>query len=579
MHNAERYRAPGRGARPLGLGEGGGMNDEAWEPPGPGPWMQDRAHLPASVTPLLQELYPEGFSKGFAAALAPYGVLLDTMQLAFVNGFPYTQPVPFDVPGPDGPKTPEQIGAEIGRRTGLADAAFAQRIWRDTLKHWDDEAKPRAIEKHRELAAVDLPSLDDEELRAHLHRCFDHMAKMWQQHHTFNAAALVPVGDFVLHAATWTQRDPVPIFAVYDGWSPASGVLNPEITPAVEAIRADPAAAALLTGEEPAADRLEQLRARVPAVDAYVRAVGFRIAAGFDLTNPTVIERADLVLGRLLSAVGYDADHSTARADALAAELREAVPEEERAVFDDLLAESRLVYRLRDERGLYSDSSAVGLTRLALIELGRRLFERGRIGFKYDTLDLRAAEIDAILDGSPTPTAEELAARVAARKAASKAGAPPLLGPPPPAPPPVDGLPPPLARVMSALGFVIGGVLGEAPAPAGDDRVIIGIGGSAGTYVGPARIVKNFDDLMELQDGEVLVTSATGESFNSFLHVVGAIVTDHGSFASHAAIMGREMGFPAVVGTVDGTQRIPNGALVRVDGKAGTVELVGFPED
>ena len=48
--------------------------------------------------------------------------------------------------------------------------------------------------------------------------------------------------------------------------------------------------------------------------------------------------------------------------------------------------------------------------------------------------------------------------------------------------------------------------------------------------------------------------------------------------ASHAAIMGREMGFPAVVGTVDGTRRIPNGALVRVDGKAGTVEIVGFPD-
>ena len=156
------------------------------------------------------------------------------------------------------------------------------------------------------------------------------------------------------------------------------------------------------------------------------------------------------MLGRLAAAFAYDADHSTARADAVAAELRDAVPEEERARFDELLAEARLVYRLRDERGLYSDSSAVGLMRLALIELGRRLFAAGRIGFQYDTLDLRAAEIDAILDGSPAPTAEELTARVAARKSASKAGAPPVLGPPPEPPPPVDGLPPPLARVMSA---------------------------------------------------------------------------------------------------------------------------------
>ena len=96
----------------------------------------------------------------------------------------------------------------------------------------------------------------------------------------------------------------------------------------------------------------------------------------------------------------------------------------------------------------------------------------------------------------------------------------------------------------------------------------MGIGGSAGVYVGPARIVRNFDDLMELADGEVLVTSATGESFNSFLHVVGAIVTDHGSFASHAAIMGREMGFPAVVGTVDGTQPHPE-RLARARGRQG----------
>ena len=387
------------------------------------------------------------------------------------------------------------------------------------MQHWDDEAKPRSIAKHRELAAVDLPALDDEQLRAHLHRCIDHMARMWEQHHTFNGAALVPVGDFVLHAATWTRRDPVPIFAVFDGWSPVSGVLNPEITPAIDALRADPDAAALLSGETPAADRLAELRARVPAIDAYVHAVGFRIAAGFDLTNPTVIERPDLVLGRLAAAFEYDADHSTARADAVAAELRDAVPEDERARFDELLAEARLVYRLRDERGLYSDSSAVGLMRLALIELGRRLFAAGRIGFQYDTLDLHAAEIDAILDGSPTPTADELTARVAARKAASKAGAPPVLGPPPQPPPPVDGLPPPLARVMSAVGFVIGGVLGEAAAPAGDDRLVIGIGGSAGVYVGTARVVRNFDDHQEMQDGDVLVTSATGESFNTYQHV------------------------------------------------------------
>ena len=132
---------------------------------------------------------------------------------------------------------------------------------------------------------------------------------------------------------------------------------------------------------------------------------------------------------------------------------------------------------------------------------------------------------------------------------------------------------------MSALGFYIEGVLGDLETPMGDAEMIIGVGGSAGVYEGPARIVRNFDDLFELVEGEVLVTSATGESFNAFLTLVGAIVTDHGSFASHAAIMGREMGVPAVVGCVDATSRISTGMVVRVDGKAGTVTVVAADTD
>jgi phosphohistidine swiveling domain-containing protein len=130
---------------------------------------------------------------------------------------------------------------------------------------------------------------------------------------------------------------------------------------------------------------------------------------------------------------------------------------------------------------------------------------------------------------------------------------------------------------MAAFGFMVNGVLGEADAPAGDLTTVIGIAGSPGVYEGPARIVRNFDDLWGLEDGEILVTPATGESFNSFLHFVGAIVTDHGSFASHAAIMGREMGFPTVVGCVDATRRIATGTRIRVDGNTGTVDWTASP--
>jgi phosphohistidine swiveling domain-containing protein len=550
-------------------------HEDDWVPPGPGPWGQDRAHLPVAVTPLLQEIYPAGIARGFAEAFAPWGVLLDTIRLEYVNGFPYVQPQPFDVPGPDGPKSPEQLGAEIGRRTALAAAAFEQRIWREAVRFWDEERKPASIAMHQEIAAVDLRSLDTEQLRSHLHRCIEHLGEMWFQHHRFNAMAMVPVGDFILHAVEWTGQNPVPMFAVFDGWSPVSGVVPPELYPAIDVLQADPSARAVLDGDAPPEERLAELRRRIPAVDDYMRAAGYRLAAGFDLTNPTIGERPDIVLDRIRACLDHDRDAAARRADEVEQELRAAVPDEHRDEFDELLAEARFVYRLRDERGLYSDSAAVGLLRLALIELGRRLFESGRISFMYDTLDLHAAEIDALLDGAPEPSADELSARVATRKRASAAGAPASLGPPAPPPPPVDQLPPPLARVMSALGFYIGGVSGDIESPMGDDETIIGIGGSGGVYEGAARIVRNFDDLLDLEEGEVLITAATGESFNAFLAVVGAIVTDHGSFASHAAIMGREMGFPAVVGTVDATSRIGNGVRVRVDGTTGTVTIIG----
>ena len=551
------------------------VHDGNWTPPGPGPWRQDRAHLPAAVTPLLQEIYPAGFAQGFAETFEPWGVLLDTMRLEYVNGFPYVQPVPFDAPGPDGPKAPEELGAEIGRRAGLAATAFEQRIWREAVRIWDEERKPASIARHRELADVDLRGLDTEGLRVHLHRCVEHLGEMWCQHHHFNAMAMLPVGDFILHAVRWTGRHPVPMFAVFDGWSPVSGVVPPELIPAIDVLQTDPDARALLADDAPAEERMAELRKRIPAVDAYMRGSGFRLAAGFDLTNPTIGERPDIVLDRIRACLDHDRDAAGRRAEAVAHELREAVAVEHRDTFDDLLAEARFVYRLRDERGLYSDAAAVGLLRLALIELGRRLFEVGRINFMYDTLDVSGLEIDALLSGSPTPTADELSARVATRKKASAVGAPGLLGPPPPPPPPVDGLPAPLARVMSALGFYIEGVLGDIESPMGDDNLIIGVGGSGGTYEGPARIVRNFDDLFNLVEGDVLVTAATGESFNAFLALVGAIVTDHGSFASHAAIMGREMGFPSVVGTVNATARISNGVQVRVDGDAGTVTIIG----
>jgi pyruvate,water dikinase len=264
-------------------------------------------------------------------------------------------------------------------------------------------------------------------------------------------------------------------------------------------------------------------------------------------------------------------EDSSARATAVAAGLRERIAEDQRAAFDDLVVQARLVNRLRDERGLYSDTPAMGILRRVMLEFGRRLVARGRLEDPAHALDAGQAELEAMLRGSGGPAAGELSARASRRSGDDES--PDALGPPAPEPPPVDQLPPPLARSMGAIGFAVGGILGAMPEPTGTADTVVGIGIGNASFTGRARVVLDFDDLFTLEPGEVLVTQATMESFNAMLHLVGAIVTDHGSFASHAAIMARELGLPAVVGTLNGTRRISTGDQVTVNGASGEVTI------
>ncbi len=543
-----------------------------WIAPGPGPWQQDSAHNPTSSSAIMQEVYPSGFNRGFTETFSRYGLLLDRLAMGVVNGFTYHQPQPFDMPGPDGPMSPEQIHAEFERRLGVAANMFETKLWRQDLADWDNEWKPKAIARHRELADVVLSELDDAALARHLSDAAAHVTAMVYQHHRFNMAAILPVGDFVLHASAWTGRPPHSLLNLLAGYSQISSGLPDEMRDAVAAINASSEATAMVRGSGDETQRLAVLRASVPAVDEYLRSVDTRVIEGFDIVSPTLREQPAMILGKL--AGGLDADPAAARltADSLASDVRAEVPAEYQEEFDELLTEARNNYRLRDERGIYSEITAIGILRLTLLEIGRRAHEAGRLHDSEDALDATLDEASALLAGDDT-LADVLSQRADRRRALTAEGPPRYLGPPPP-PHPTDELPPPLARVMSATGFMIDAILGQLEAPAGDGPLIIGMGTNDGSYEGIARLINHVDDLLELEDGEIVVSAATGEAFNSMLHLVGAIVTDHGGHACHAAIVAREMGFPAVVGTVDATARIRTGDRIRVDGTKGEVTIL-----
>ena len=101
-----------------------------------------------------------------------------------------------------------------------------------------------------------------------------------------------------------------------------------------------------------------------------------------------------------------------------------------------------------------------------------------------------------------------------------------------------------------------------------------GFPGSAGVVVGRVRVLTDPADGAQLEAGEVLVTTVTNVGWTPLFPRVAAVVTDVGAPLSHAAIVAREIGIPAVVGCGNATMRLKTGDRVRVDGTAGTVELL-----
>jgi pyruvate,water dikinase len=189
-------------------------------------------------------------------------------------------------------------------------------------------------------------------------------------------------------------------------------------------------------------------------------------------------------------------------------------------------------------------------------------------------IDAGFGEMVSFLSGSGGPSAGELAARYEYRTSHSAKDAPEVLGPPPSPPPDPLGLPPAAARVMRGMGVALGELFGSSSAPQ-DEKLLRGLAASGGTYEGPARRVSGPSEFDRIVEGDVLVTESTTEAFNILLPLLGAIVTDSGGLLSHSAIVAREYGIPGVVGTREATERIPDGALVRVDGDAGEVTVYG----
>lgn len=526
-----------------------------WTPPGPGPWELAADHYPRPVTAAMLPTL-DVWSEESTAWMTGLGLPIKSVSMRAVNGLPY---VTFD-DGSGGRKPPPlwvmriamKLMPSIRRAERRLSEVFDERPWVEGVASWHSSGRAEAVSRMVGLTRVDPAGLDDPALADHIRACADEVMTSGRQHLRMHAHDTFPPALFVVTAMDLgLERDEA--ISLLTGSSPASTGQSAELVELRSAVGGRSATSL---------DELRALGSEVAsALDRFLDHHGKRIVDGYDIDSVTIGELPALVvaLATGLAPVAKDTESAVARA-------RSRVPDDQRAIFDQRLADARAAYGLRDDNSGILMAWPVGLLRLAMLEAGRRLVRAGAIQGAELALEATVSELGAALTGGATDEAE-LKRRFEHRRSVTSADAPRALGPtPPPAP---DGLPGALGLTMRMFAAFDMAVSREPGAG------LRGLGIGERAYTGRARIVRGDRDALErFEAGDVLVAPMTSPSYNVLLSLAGAVVTEEGDVMGHAAIMARELDLPAVLGVQDATRTIRDGQLIAVNPLTGIVEIL-----
>lgn len=267
-----------------------------------------------------------------------------------------------------------------------------------------------------------------------------------------------------------------------------------------------------------------------------------------------------------------------AERDRITAEYRDSIGDAEaQAAFDGKLGLARVVFPYVENHNFYIEHWSMCVFWRKMRELSTVLKEEGFWSDINDMFYFRREEIHQILFdysnswavGVPSIGPDYLPTEIARRKGIIDA-----LSTQPPQPafnePPTVVTEPFTIMLWGITTESVQGWLGG-----GDDSgTLKGMAASPGTVEGIARVLNSADDLSLLQEGEILVTRVTAPSWAPVFGKIKATVTDIGGMMSHAAIVCREYGLPAVTGTGSASTAIKTGQKIRVNGSTGEVTIL-----
>jgi len=523
------------------------------------PWEQEAVHFPEPVTPMDYDLTVSKITEGFNKGTAFYRLPMQQM-LRYLNTYAYIANGP--APSPEGPDE-EKLKGMIGH---LGD-------------QWNNVWLPEIKKQIGALDAFDLKGADLPALRAHLDVMEGCIRQLWSIHFQLAFPMLMAVSFFEeMHHDLFAE----------DGQLDAYALLNEVDNTMVESARAlwqlsrDALADDVVRQviEDSETEQVASKLSTTPAGQAFLAKLndflgeyGQRIDKLY-VSFPAWHEEPGSVIRTLKGYIAQterdlDAELTaiTARRESAIADARARLvgyPQPVVGEFEFLLGAAQQARFLKEEHTAWLDFPATYYARQVVIELGRRLQTAGVLDSADDVFYLYMEELRATLDASPMPNRRELVAGRRANEAHFGAlTAPPRLGILPPGPPPDN---PVIRAVMKVFG---------APPPVSDNpSVLLGLGGSAGVVRGPAKVLRSLAEADKLVVGDILVTATTTPPWTPLFANIAGVVTDAGGILSHPAVVAREYGIPAVVGTGRATSAIVDGQIIEVDGSTGSVRII-----
>jgi pyruvate,water dikinase len=304
-------------------------------------------------------------------------------------------------------------------------------------------------------------------------------------------------------------------------------------------------------------------------IDPYQREVGWHAVWSHEVVFPTVREQLEPVIDLIRNYLETDYDFPTA-IEAMRKDIEAASREILEGLTGDALAEMRAVNEtnlrmapLTPDHHFYIDQGANAHVRLVLIAIGTKLVEAGRLDQPDDVMFLRYNELRMLIGDPAALDARGLVKkRRAARDASKRLHPPNWIGTAP--------------QTQLDFPYLVNWGYPERfhqgrPKPEGP---VTGIAASPGQVEGIARVVMTVDEFDDVAEGDILVCQMTNPAWVVLFTRIAGLVTDTGGTTSHPAVLSREFGIPAVVGTSVATKRIRTGDRIRVDGSKGTVEVL-----